>query len=291
MHRSPAVAGHFYNASPEGLKKQIEGFIISGANKRKVIGIVVPHAGLIYSGAVAGAVYSSIELPNIFVLIGPNHTGLGAGISLMDTGTWETPLGTIEIDEALASTILSQSHRIRVDSLAHLREHSLEVQLPFIQYFKKKFKIVPIQMLDTRLDTCLDLGNALAKAIQEYRELRGVEKKGLTVNGSSSRNAISETNDILIVASSDMSHYESAARAKEKDFKAIQSILELNPEGLYHVVRDYDITMCGYGPVIAMLTAGKILGATRVELIKYSNSGDTSGDYDKVVGYAGLVIM
>jgi len=289
MHRSPAVAGHFYKATPEALKKQVEGFIIEGAIKQKAIGIVVPHAGLIYSGAVAGAVYSSTELPDTIVLIGPNHTGLGAGISLMANGSWETPLGTVEIDEALAAAILSQSGRIHEDSMAHLREHSLEVQLPFIQYFKKQFKIVPIQMLDTRLDTCLDIGKAIAEAIRVVgRQLRG---KSRSSDQSEADNPKTTISNALIIASSDMSHYEKAEKAKEKDSKAIHSILNLDPEGLYRVVRDYEITMCGYGPTVAMLVAAKILGATKAELIKYSNSGETSGDYDKVVGYAGLVIM
>jgi AmmeMemoRadiSam system protein B len=273
MLRSAAVAGYFYKASRDALRKQVEGFIMPGATKRKAVGIVAPHAGLIYSGPVAGAVYSSVEIPDTLILIGPNHTGLGAAVSLMGKGSWETPLGTVEIDETLAASILAQSRHIQEDSLAHLREHSLEVQLPFIQYFKDKFKIVPIQMLDTRLDTCRDLGRAVAEAIKE-KILADLDVK----------------QDVLIVASSDMSHYEQADRAKEKDFKAIRCILDLDPEGLYRVVRDYEITMCGYGPAVAMLTAAKILGASKAELIKYSNSGETSGDYDKVVGYAGIVV-
>jgi len=288
MLRSPAVAGHFYKASPEALKKQVEGFLISGAIKRKAIGIVVPHAGLIYSGSVAGAVYSSVELPDTIILIGPNHTGLGAGVSLMASGSWETPLGTVDIDEVFAASILSQSPRIHEDSLAHLREHSLEVQLPFIQYFKKKFKIVPIQMLDTRLETCLEVGKAIAEAIKVGARTTGGRDR--PTNQYDNDNPKSAINQVLIVASSDMSHYEQADRAKEKDKKAIHAILNLDPDGLYRVVRDYEITMCGYGPTVAMLAAAKILGAAKAELIKYSNSGETSGDYDKVVGYAGIVI-
>ena len=289
MLRSPAVAGYFYEATPEALKRQVEGFIIRGTAKRKAIGILVPHAGLIYSGAVAGAVYSSVEIPDTVVLVGPNHTGLGEGISLMAGGSWETPLGTVEIDEALASSILSQSRRIHEDSVAHLREHSLEVQLPFIQYFKKKFKIVPIQMLDTRLETCLEVGKAIAAAIKVGGTGPGDRAQPGDQSGIS--NAKKAVTNVLIVASSDMSHYERAERAKEKDSKAIHSILNLDPAGLYRVVRDYEITMCGYGPAVAMLSAAKILGATSAELIKYSNSGETSGDYDKVVGYAGILIM
>ena len=275
MHRDPAVAGHFYKGSSEGLKKQVEGFILPDAQRRKAIGIVAPHAGLIYSGSVAGAVYSSIEIPDTIVLIGPNHTGLGASISLMAGGSWETPLGSVKIDERLAGTILSKSPRIREDSLAHLREHSLEVQLPFLQYFKKDINIVPIQMLDSRLETCLELGRALAEAIAEC----GV------------RSAEQNSEMPLIVASSDMSHYEKASVAREKDLKAIQKILDLDPEGLYRTVRDSSITMCGFAPAVTMLVASKILGAKRAELVMYTNSGEVSGDYDKVVGYAGIVVM
>ncbi|MGE5172869.1 MAG: AmmeMemoRadiSam system protein B [Betaproteobacteria bacterium] len=283
MIRQPAVAGHFYNSSPEALKKQVEGFIIPAAQRRKAIGIVAPHAGLIYSGPVAGAVYSSIELPDTYILIGPNHTGLGAPVSVMAKGSWETPLGTVAIDETLAASILSRSSRIQEDTLAHLREHSLEVQLPFIQYFKKDFRIVPVQMLDTRLETCLEVGRAMAAAIQERREQKA-ESRG-------ERDDKSTTGNVLIIASSDMSHYERAATAKEKDYKAIQQILNLDPEGLFRTIKNYGVTMCGYGPAVAMLVAAKALGTTKAELIKYANSGDVSGDYDQVVGYAGVIIM
>jgi AmmeMemoRadiSam system protein B len=223
-----------------------------------------------YSGSVAGAVYARIELPDSIILIGPNHTGLGAPVSLMAKGSWETPLGRVEIDGPLAAAILSKSSRIHEDSLAHLREHSLEVQLPFIQYFRKDFKIVPIQMLDVRLETCKEVGKAVAEAIAEFK---------------------SAMQDVLIVASSDMTHYESARAAKEKDEKAIGHILDLDPDGLYRTVKDLGITRCGFGPAVAMLTACKSLGATKAELVKYTNSGEASGDFDQVVGYAGIVIM
>lgn len=287
MHRHAAVAGQFYKGSPEALGKQVREFIIPGVVKTKALGIVSPHAGLIYSGSVAGAVYSRIELPETFVLIGPNHTGLGAPVSLMDRGQWETPLGLIEIDEALAASILSQSSRISEDSLAHLREHSLEVQLPFIQYFKKEFKFVPIQMLDTRLETCKEVGRAIGEAIAECGS-RNAE--GKVEDASGIRNQKSEIQKVLIIASSDMTHYEQAAVAREKDFRAIQKILDLDPEGLYRTVKQYGITMCGYGPVVAMLFACKLLNASKAELIKYTNSGDVSGDYEQVVGYAGIVV-
>ncbi len=295
MLRHPAVAGQFYKGSPEALRNQVREFIVPGVVKTKALGIVSPHAGLIYSGSVAGAVYSRIELPDTFVLIGPNHTGLGAPVSLMARGQWETPLGLVEIDEALAASILSKSTRISEDSLAHLREHSLEVQLPFIQHFKRGFKIVPIQMLDTRLDTCKEVGQAVAEAIKDRVQgtgSRGQESEHAKKRGSEVNSELRTPNSEqpLIVASSDMSHYERAAAAKEKDFKAIHQLLNLDPEGLYRTVKEYGITMCGYGPAVAMLVACKLLGAVKAELIKYTNSGDVSGDYEQVVGYAGVIV-
>lgn len=266
MLRHSAVAGYFYQGSPAALKSQVEEFVVPGTAKVKALGILSPHAGLMYSGAVAGAVYSRIELPDTFVLIGPNHTGLGAPVSLMAHGEWETPLGRVGIDEPLAAAILKQSRRIQEDTLAHLREHSLEVQLPFIQYLKETFTIVPLQVLDTRLETCLELGRAVAAAIKETSQ------------------------NTLIVASSDMSHYEPAEVARKKDEKAIRHVLDLDPEGLYHTVRDHGISMCGFGPAVAMLSACKALGATKAELVKYMNSGEVSGDFNQVVGYAGVVV-
>jgi hypothetical protein len=274
MIRQPAVAGHFYQGSPSALRDQVKRFLVSETKKVKALGIVSPHAGLVYSGSVAGAVYSRIELPGTFVLIGPNHTGLGAPVSLMARGSWETPLGAVRINDDLAEAVLSKSRRIHDDTMAHLQEHSLEVQLPFIQYLKRNFTIVPIQMMDTRLETCIEVGNAIASAIAEC----GAESAEYKAGGT------------LIVASSDMSHYVSAETAKKKDHAAIKRILDLDAQGLYHTVRDEGISMCGYGPVVAMLTACKVLGATKADLVKYTNSGDVSGDYDQVVGYAGIVV-
>lgn len=308
MLRHPAVAGHFYHGSAEALRKQVQECILPDATRVRALGLLSPHAGLMYSGSVAGAVYSNVELPDTFVLIGPNHTGMGAPISLMASGRWETPLGGTDINESLAAAILAKSSRIHEDTLAHLREHSLEVQLPFIQYFKEKFTIVPIQMLDVRLESCLEVGRAVAGAIKERREQRAegrgqeteVRRQESEVKSQEieegklqpeTRNSQSAIDDVLIVASSDMSHYEPAVVAKEKDHKAIHHILNLDPEGLYRTVRDSGITMCGFGPTVAMLTACKMLGATRAELIKYTNSGEASGDYAQVVGYAGIVVM
>lgn len=274
MVRQAAVAGYFYQGAASRLKDQVEQFLVGRAERLPAIGIVSPHAGLVYSGAVAGAVYSSITLPDTFVLIGPNHTGLGAPVAIMTDGEWSTPLGTVSVDAALAQAIQAASHRIENDMLAHVREHSLEVQLPFIQHLKGAVRIVPIQMMDVRLETCVDVGKAVAQAI--------------TAGGL--RTAAGEPPRVLVVASSDMSHYVSADIAKKKDHLAIRRILDLDAEGLYYTVRQENITMCGYGPAVAMLTACKALGATKAELIMYANSGEVSGDYEQVVGYAGIAV-
>ncbi len=291
MLRHPAVAGQFYKGSPEALRKQVASFINPASVRRQAIAVLSPHAGLIYSGSVAGAVYSSIELPGTIVLIGPNHTGLGAPVSLMSAGEWETPLGTVSIDEVLARSILSRSPRVQDDTLAHLREHSLEVQLPFIQYLKPDCRIVPIQMLDTRLETCQELGRAIGEAVVESPIRSGQVSMRKAELKSELQGTQSALHDVLIVASSDMTHYEDADSARTKDFKAIHDILNLDPAGLYKTVRSHGITMCGYGPAVAMLTAAKALGATKAELIKYTNSGEVSGDTKQVVAYAGIIVM
>lgn len=274
MLRQPAVAGYFYKASAQALRAEVESYIVPGQERLRALGILVPHAGFLYSGPVAGAVYSRVMLPDTFVLIGPNHTGLGAPVSIMTTGAWETPLGVVEIDTGLASAIMRHSPLVREDSLAHLREHSLEVQLPFIQYFRSDFRIVPMQMLDVRPGTCIAVGRAVAAAIRELRQTAGNENR-----------------EVLVVASSDMSHYVDALTAKAKDGEALEPLLALDPEGLLRTVRDRGITMCGYGPAAAMLAACREMGARKAELVQYANSGDASGDYKKVVGYAGVLVM
>lgn len=266
MIRQPAVAGLFYDGSARDLKRRIEGFLPSGAPKEHALGAVVPHAGYQYSGAVAGAVYSRIELTDTIVLIGPNHTGLGAPVSVMAEGRWTTPLGETAVDSDFAGELLNGSPLFRADSLAHLQEHSLEVQLPFIQFCKRDAAIVPVQLMDVRLETCREVGRAVAAAI----------------NKSGRRT--------LVLASSDMSHYVDADTARRKDQSAIGRILALDPEGLYRVVRTEGISMCGFGPAVAMLTACLEQGAAAAELVKYANSGEASGDFDRVVGYAGIIV-
>lgn len=272
MLRQPAVAGYFYEGSSARLRDQVERFLVKGESKIAARGVLAPHAGLVYSGAVAGALYSRVEIPGSIVLIGPNHTGLGSPVSIMQEGQWSTPLGTVPVDAELAGAIISRSRLVKTDLFAHLREHSLEVQLPFLQMLRKDFTIVPIQLMDTRLETCREVGGAVAEAVRA-RE---------TATGGGGRT--------LIVASSDMSHYVPADTARQKDRLAIEKILALDAAGLYSTVRNEDISMCGFGPAVVMLTACSILGATKAELVKYANSGEVSGDYDQVVGYAGVMV-
>ena len=266
MKRSPAVAGQFYYGNAQKLTHQVEQYIDQNARKEKAIGIVAPHAGLIYSGSVAGAVYASIEFPETFILLGPNHTGLGAQISLMESGEWEIPTGTLSVDEKISYRIAMNVPIVSKDAHAHLFEHSLEVQLPFILYFHKKVKIVPISILSATIDECKMLGEGIAGAVKEAGY------------------------PVVVAASTDMSHYVHDDVAKQKDKKAIDRIISLDPEGLYEVVLRERISMCGYIPVTAMLFAVKALGAQSARLIRYATSAEVSGDYDHVVGYAGIVL-
>ena len=266
MVRQPAVAGQFYRGTTEGLTEQVS-LYIHDLPRERVIGAVSPHAGLMYSGQVAGLVYSKIEFPDTFVLLGPNHTGLGNAVSLMSEGSWEIPTGLFEIDQSLAFKIYKFAQPIvSIDEKAHMFEHSLEVQLPFIAFFKKNVKIVPISIMHVSVDECELLGRAIAEAIRDTDY------------------------QVTIIASSDMSHYLPADRAREFDFMAIERILELDPKGLYNTVVAHRISMCGYLPVTTMLFASLELGAKKAELLKYSNSGDINGDYDQVVGYAGIIV-
>ena len=266
MRRSPAVAGQFYQGTASKLTQQVKQYINSNAVKEHAIGILSPHAGLIYSGSVAGEVYSAIEFPKTFVLIGPNHTGIGAKVSMMASGEWEIPTGIFSIDEKLSRRIAANTPIISEDAQAHTFEHSLEVQLPFIAYFSTEPKIVPITVMSASLEECRLLGEGIAKSIKE-------------VNYS-----------VVIVASSDMSHYVPEDVARQKDKKAIEMIKSINPEGLYTVVSRERISMCGYLPATVMLFAAKALGAIEARLVKYSTSGEVSGDYDQVVGYAGMIV-
>lgn len=235
--------------------------------KTDAICVVSPHAGFEYSGPVAGAVFSSVNLPDKFILIGPSHRHVQARFAIMTKGAWETPFGEVPVDEPLAKAISSQTDMISEDESAHTREHSLEVQLPFIQFLKKDMAIVPISIsFYTPYEDLEELGEAVARAVKETGD------------------------KVLIVASTDMSHYVHQDEAKDKDFKAIDQILRLDARGLYDVVNTENISMCGFQPTTSGIVAALRLGANKAELIKYQTSGDVTGDFREVVGYAGIRI-
>lgn len=265
MSRQPAVAGQFYSGTTLGLKNQVRQYLQPGPSE-PAIGVVSPHAGLIYSGAVAGEVYSAIEAPSTFVLIGPNHRGLGEPIALYAGGEWTVPNGTLPVDQELGRRILEEAPLVAADESAHRMEHSIEVQLPFIAEVAKQAKILPISVMHASLGACREVGEGIAAAIRQCGY------------------------PVTMVASTDMSHYVSAETARKLDGQAIERILALDPEGLYATVHTLQISMCGVFPTTIMLYAAKALGATHARLVRYATSGEVSGDYDQVVGYAGLII-
>jgi AmmeMemoRadiSam system protein B len=264
--RRPAVAGRFYPSRPDVLLQDLRSYLAPAAERIQAIGCIAPHAGYMYSGHVAGAVYAKLELPDRFVILCPNHTGMGKPLAIMSEGEWETPLGSARIDTPLALELRKRFPPLNEDMEAHRSEHALEVQLPFLQQQKRDFTFVPIAFGVGAYDVLSAFGVALAEALAAQRD------------------------SILIVASSDMNHYESDAVTRVKDAKAIDEILKLDAKGLFDVVVREDISMCGYGPAVSMLTAATRLGAKSAELVKYATSGDVSGDRDLVVGYAGVVV-
>lgn len=266
MIREPVVAGQFYPGSPSSLEAQLNKLIDKKAQKEDVIGAVSPHAGYMYSGAVAGATLSRIQFKDTFIVMGPNHTGYGKLFSIMTEGTWRTPLGEVKIDSKLGKQMLAGSQNLEEDQVAHLYEHSVEVQVPFLQYFKKDFKIVPIVLSHAPRAVYKEIGKAIAKAIKELQS------------------------QAVIIASSDMTHYEPQETATKKDNQAINAILELNEDELLNRVEKLNITMCGYAPTAILIAAAKELGAKHAELVKYQTSGDVTGDYSGVVGYAGIIL-
>jgi MEMO1 family protein len=268
MVRPPAVAGRFYPDQPDLLTEQVALYCAAppGSARRKALACLVPHAGYRFSGHVAGALYAQLELPRDFLLIGPRHYPRGQAQAIVSEGFWQTPLGRAEIDTALAVELKRACPALVEDDVAHRDEHALEVQLPFLQALAGDFRFVPIA-LGTRDYGALEaLGQAIAAVLARRAE------------------------PVLIVASSDMNHYESDEITRRKDGVALDRVLTLDPRGLYDVVRREAITMCGVGATISVLTAARLLGARRVELVRYATSGDVTGDYREVVGYAGCII-
>ncbi len=266
MIRKPAVAGQFYTANPSLLAKEVSGLVGQKKEKIDAIGVISPHAGYAYSGGVAGEVLSSIKPKAVYIVLGPNHTGRGKPFGLDWQRAWKTPLGDVKIDDELAGAILKDSEYISADRACHDGEHSIEVQLPFLQSLNKNFTFVPIVISSADAKAYEGMGTELAKAVRASKK------------------------DVTIIASSDMTHYEPHESAKKKDMLAIEKILSLDTDGFLGAIKKYGISMCGFAPAAVMMQASVALGAKKTKLISYKTSGDASGDYSEVVGYAGVVI-
>jgi AmmeMemoRadiSam system protein B len=265
MKREAAVAGYFYPGKKEELIQMLNFLIPKTEDKKDAKGILVPHAGYIYSGDVAGKVYGSIKLPETFIILSPNHTGKGHDISIMNAGIWNTPLGDAIINTELANKIIDNYNEIKVDPKAHEREHAGEVQLPFIQFLKSDFSFVPICIKELEYEILNKIALAIWNAIEEFRK------------------------NVLLIASSDMTHFQPATIAEKMDQMAIEQMMQLKPRKLYQTVLENNISMCGFIPAVIMIIALKKMNCTKGELIAYSNSGEKTGDYDDVVSYAGMI--
>ncbi len=272
--RKPAIAGTFYPAQAQALRTELEhsfthaigpGILpnLNPSGPRRIVGVVSPHAGYVYSGPVAAHSFAALAAdgrPEVVILIGPNHQGMGAEVAIDSSSSWATPLGIVEVDVRLGDAIQSNSRKAKLDRASHVHEHSLEIQLPFLQYiYGDGIRIVPIIMNSQDLETSADLGRALAYA-------------GSDLN-------------MVIVASTDLTHYQRQEKAVETDQLVLESIIRMAPADLLKTVSKEHITMCGPGPVAAMLVAAQILGAVRARVLSYATSGDTSGDYSRIVGY------
>lgn len=263
------MAGYFYPAEKTQILRVLEKFIGNNAGVDAFKAAISPHAGYAYSGATAGEVFSRTEIPETVILLGPNHTGYGEPYSVASHDSWLTPLGETEIDKPLAQALVKESRYLHQDAVAHIKEHSIEVQLPFLQFLRKDVRIVPIVLSGYVDDPAwIDIGESIAQVLRSQKR----------------------ENSVLIVASSDMTHYEENAQAEEKDAYAIEAIVSLDEQLLAQRIYERDITMCGFGPVIVSIVAAKLLGAKHAELVRYTTSGAVSGERSKVVGYAGILI-
>ena len=266
MVRQPAVADQFYDGNPTRLHYELSKLIGPTKEARSAKAIVAPHAGYMYSGVVAGVAYAQIKVPETVVILGPSHTGVGSQAAVMTSGAWSMPMGTVSISEDLAAKMVKLSDYLEDDALAHIYEHSLEVQIPFLQYRQSNLSIVPVCLGNLSFSVCKEIGSAIAEAVKQIGR------------------------PVLLVASTDMTHYESQEQAETKDRLAIDKILALDPQGLLETVRSHNISMCGVIPTTVTLVASLVLGANSVKLIRYATSGDVTGDYAQVVGYASLIV-
>jgi AmmeMemoRadiSam system protein B/AmmeMemoRadiSam system protein A len=265
MIRNPYVAGYFYPGSAAELRATIAKYVDKDAPKEEVVGLLMPHAGYQYSGGVAGATISRVKFKDTFVIMGPTHSGLGRPFSVMPEGTWKTPLGEVEVDTELARQIIALSEYAEEDYRAHQEEHAVEVQVPFLQYLKPDVRIVPVILAGASVDIYKEIGQAIAGAMKKLNR------------------------EAVILASGDMTHREPQASAREKDMKAVEAMLALDEDELTRRYKNLHISMCAHGPVATLIAAAKELGVTGAELVKYQTSGDATGDYDEVVGYAGVI--
>lgn len=271
--RTPAVAGMFYPGEKNKLSNLIEECFSHsfGPDKnpkkinKKVFGIICPHAGYVYSGPIACNSINSIlsQSPKLFIIIGPNHWGIGRSVATMKNCEWETPMGKVEVDSESAQEISDISQTIEADFYSHTREHSLEVQIPILQKRFSNFKILPISLINQSKEIAYDVGKAVAKIAKE-------------------KNA-------MIIGSSDFTHYEPNEFAHEQDMALIEPILEMNVDKFYDILKERNVTACGYGAIAATMIACKELGASRGELLRYATSGDVTGDTSSVVGYGSIV--
>jgi MEMO1 family protein len=265
--RTPAVAGKFYPRDADELRRGILEYTSPKVRSRiAAIGCIAPHAGYVYSGHVAGAVYSQMEIHRRVIVLCPNHTGKGHPLAIMTRTAWLTPLGEVAADAELGAALLQRFSALQEDSAAHRSEHAIEVQLPFLQSLRQDLSFIPIAVGTRDFEILQGLGQAIADVIS------------------------TEPDKVLVIASSDMNHYESDAVTRIKDHKAIARVLALDARGLWEIVMREDISMCGFGPSVAMLTAATQLGAKTAALVKYATSGEIFGDYEQVVGYAGIVV-
>jgi AmmeMemoRadiSam system protein B len=267
MIRQPAVADRFYPGNPTQLSEQISTLLPPKDShlKRKALAAISPHAGYMYSGSVAAETLSAIEIPRTVLILGLNHHGQGAPVAL-SLATWQMPMGDVSVNRPVAEMLLDANSPIVHDELAHRHEHSVEVQIPFLQALQPDLSIIPIVLSHVSYPMCEEIAATIAGVINTVTE------------------------DILIVASSDMTHYESREAATVKDIQVLKLIEQLNPRGVYDIVHSKRISMCGIIPVTVALIAAKSLGATTAEVIRYTDSGEVSGDTSQVVGYAGVVI-
>lgn len=275
--RRPTVSGQFYYGDAEALRSQIKSCFLSDlgpgkvpsvnfhSHPREIVGLISPHAGYMYSGAVAASGYYELALdgaPDSVVILGPNHTGYGSALSVMNEGVWQTPLGNVEVDVELADAIRAETGVVDVDELAHRFEHSIEVQLPFLQYlYGCKFKLVPICFLMQDYDSAVEVGGALAEVL--------------------------DARNVVVIASSDMTHYEPAKVAERKDKELLDAVLGLDAKRFYETVDSKNVTACGYAPITALVTYARAVSA-KAKILNYRSSGDVSGDYSSVVGYASV---